>query len=141
MKMMMNSWIYNNTIFTIDENDSLYGFVYCITNLLNNKKYIGRKYLTRAKTKQVKGKKKKIRVDSNWQNYWGSNKILLEDIEKYGKDNFKREIIHLCKSRGECSYMESKEIFMRDALLKDDYYNQWCSCKIQRNHLKTLLTS
>jgi len=137
---MTNPWIYNNEEFELSETSNLYGFVYCITNLLNNKKYIGRKYLTKAKTKQVKGKKKKIRVDSDWKEYWGSNKTLLEDIEKYGNNNFKREIIHLCKSRGECAYMETKEILMHDALLKDEYYNMWVSCKIQRSHLKSLLT-
>ena len=53
------SWIYNNEIF--EEVDPKYfGFVYIITNKLNNKQYIGKKQFTFKKTKQVKGKPKKI---------------------------------------------------------------------------------
>lgn len=119
--------------------EGYYGFCYMITNTINNKKYIGRKYFTKAKTKQVKKKKKKIRVESDWTTYYGSNETLLQDVEKYGKENFKREILHLCRTRGECSYFETKEIMVRDCLLKNDYYNSWVSCKIRRNHLNTIL--
>ena len=112
-----------------------YGFIYEIINLQSGKRYIGRKYFTRAASKVVKGKKKKIRLESNWHNYYGSNKQLLEDVKVMGKQSFVRKIIHLAKSRSECSYYESKEIFQRDALLSDDYYNQWISCRIQSAHL------
>lgn len=112
-----------------------YGFIYEIINLQSGKRYIGRKYFTRASSKVVKGKKRKIRLESNWQNYYGSNKQLLEDIKVVGKQSFVRKIIHLAKSRSECSYYESKEIFQRDALLSEDYYNQWISCRIQSAHL------
>jgi len=116
-----------------------YGFIYEIRNDSTGKKYIGRKYFTLAKTVQVKGKKKKTRESSGWENYWGSNKLLLEDVELLGKDKFTRTIIKLCCTRSECSYYESKEIFMRDALLDNNYYNQWISCRIQSAHLKQLV--
>lgn len=129
----MSDWITPNPITQYH-----YGFVYLITNLQTNKKYIGRKYLTKASTKTVKGKKKKIRVSSNWEEYYGSNKTLLEDVQTIGKEIFKREILHLCKTRSECSYYETKEIFQRDALLSEEYYNEWVSARIQANHLKHL---
>jgi len=112
-----------------------YGFVYEIINLKTGRRYIGRKYFTRAATKTVKGKKKKIRAESNWVSYYGSNKTLLEDVKQEGKDQFVRKIIHLCRSRSECSYYESKEIFQRDALIDPDYYNEWVSCRIQSSHI------
>lgn len=133
------TWTLDNIPITSDMLQGYYGFCYLITNLTNNKKYVGRKYLTKAKTKQIRGKKKKIRVESDWQDYYGSNAELLEDIKKFGKDNFKREILHLCKTRGECSYYETKEILMRDCLLKEDYYNTWVSAKIRRNHLNSMM--
>jgi len=115
-----------------------YGYVYRITNLVNDKQYIGRKYFTLAATKQVKGKKKKYRKESDWKTYFGSSKDLLEDVEKYGPEKFKREILRLCKNRTECSYYESRYILMEDALLRDDYYNRWISCKITEIHLKSI---
>ena len=96
-------WLYEGQPF-IDA-DSWYGFVYIITHIPTNKKYIGRKYFTLAGYKQVKGKRKKIRKESDWKEYWGSSKHLQADIEIYGKEQFKREIVHLCKSRTECSYI------------------------------------
>lgn len=129
-------WLYEGQPF-IDA-DSWYGFVYIITHIPTNKKYIGRKYFTLAGYKQVKGKRKKIRKESDWKEYWGSSKHLQADIEIYGKEQFKREIVHLCKSRTECSYIESKMIFDEDALLKEDYYNRWISCKITEMHIKSL---
>lgn len=131
---MNNQWI-NETGEEITPEH--YGFIYEIINLQSGKRYIGRKYFTRAHTKVIKGKKKKSRQESNWETYYGSNKQLLEDIKTIGKESFVRKIIHLAKSRSECSYYESKEIFQRDALLSEDYYNQWISCRIQSAHLKT----
>ena len=128
-------WLYNNIEFTEDMIGDSFGFIYEITNLLDNRKYVGKKFFTRAGTKQIKGKKKKVRLSSGWENYWSSSKELQEDVKKLGEANFVRKILYLCKSRSECSYRETKEIFIRDALLTTDYYNSWVSCKIHKAHV------
>lgn len=130
------SWLYEGKEF--EYSDEWYGFIYLIENLTNGKKYIGRKYLTKAATKTVKGKKKKIRVESDWDSYYGSSPALKADVELLGRDKFKRTILRLCKSRGECNYYEAKMIFETDAVLKEEYYNGWVSAKIQASHVKAL---
>ena len=130
-------WLYEGKEFVLD--GDWYGFVYLIENLLNGRKYIGRKYLTKAGYKTVKGKRKKIRVESDCDDYYGSSSALKEDIDQYGKDNFRRTILRLCKSRGECNYFETKYIFDHDAILDPNFYNTWVSCKIQASHVKALL--
>jgi len=129
-------WIYENKELDTMPNDSL-GFVYKITNLLNGKQYIGKKLFTAAKRKQVKKKSKKYRIESNWKQYYGSNKELLADVELQGTDNFIREILYLCNTRGQCSYYEAKTQFELGVLEnRDKFYNEWISCKIHRKHLK-----
>ena len=128
-------WLYNDIEFTEQDVDGYFGFVYLIENNLNGRKYVGKKFFTRAGTKQIKGKKKKVRLSSGWSNYWSSSKELQEDVKKLGEENFTRRILYLCKSRSECSYRETKEIFIRDALLSETYYNSWVSCKIHKAHV------
>lgn len=132
------NWIYKDNIFTEEEIAENYGFVYCITNLITNKKYIGKKFFYSSKTKQVKGKKKRIKVPSDWITYYGSNAELLNDVKQNGKESFKREIIHLCKSKGECGYLEAKEQFMQCVLENDDYYNTWIMVRVRKSHIKGL---
>lgn len=132
----MTNWIYEGKEFVNSE--EWYGFIYLIVNLKNNKKYIGRKFLTKAGYKTVKGKRKKLRVESDWATYFGSSPALQKDLEIYGKENFSRTIIKLCKSRGECNYQEAKAIFDVDAVLDGNYYNSWISCRIQASHVKAL---
>ena len=131
------SWLYEDKEFT--DVEDYYGFIYLIENMANGKKYIGRKFLTKAGYKTVKGKRKKIRVESDWRDYYGSSNSLKEDIDLYGKDSFRRTILRLCKSRGECNYFETKYIFDNDAILDPNFYNSWVSCKIQASHVKALL--
>ena len=131
------NWLYEDKEFT--EVEDYYGFIYLIENLVNGKKYIGRKYLTKAGYKTVKGKRKKIRLESDWRDYYGSSTSLKEDVDHYGKDSFRRTILRLCKSRGECNYFETKYIFDTDAILDPQYYNNWVSCKIQASHVKALI--
>lgn len=131
------SWFFLNTTdeFTEDHIGEAFGFVYMITHLKTGRKYIGKKFFTKSKTKQVKGKKKRSRVSSDWLNYWGSNKKLQEEVKENGKDQYIREILHLCKTRSECSYWETWEIFSRHALMHESYYNEWVSCRIRKDHL------
>ena len=131
------NWLYEDKEFT--DVEDYYGFIYLIENLINGKKYIGRKYLTKAGYKTVKGKRKKIRLESDWRDYYGSSTSLKEDVDHYGKDSFRRTILRLCKSRGECNYFETKYIFDTDAILDPQYYNNWVSCKIQASHVKALI--
>ena len=115
-----------------------FGFVYMIENTITGRKYIGRKNFTDAGYKQIIGKRKKIRKPSDRQTYYGSNETLKEDVSILGEDKFVRTILHLCKTKSECAYLETKEIFARDALLSSTYYNDWCQCKIRRAHLTNL---
>jgi hypothetical protein len=131
------SWFFLNTKdeFTEEHIGEAFGFVYMITHLKTGRKYIGKKFFTKSKTKQVKGKKKRSRVSSDWMTYWGSNKKLQEEVKENGVDQYVREILHLCKTRSECSYWETWEIFSRHALMHESYYNEWVSCRIRKDHL------
>lgn len=120
------------------------GFVYMITNIASNRKYIGKKLAKFSKTTQrtVKlkngdKKKKKIRtkVDSDWRDYYGSSPELTKDVELFGKDNFKREILYYCKSKSECSYIEAREQFSRRVLESKDYYNGHIQVRVHGSHI------
>ena len=129
-------WTINNEPVTDETVEGYVAFVYIITNLTNDKKYIGKKRLQFIKTKSVNKKKKRVKVPSDWKEYWGSNKELHEDIEKLGVQNFKREILYLCKTLGESSYFEAYEQFVRHVLsCPEQYYNSWIMCRVNRSHL------
>ena len=121
-------------------------FVYLITNLTNNRKYVGKKLAKFKKTKPpLKGRKNKRRstVESDWREYWGSNDHLKDDVVKLGSDNFTREILYFCPSRGVASYLEAREQFERRVLETDEYYNgiinvRVGSSQILRESLKAL---
>lgn len=121
--------------------DSYQGFVYRITELDSGKKYIGKKNFWKPKilpvTKTRKRKKRTI-VESDWKKYYGSNAMVKELLESKGESAFKREILYLCKTKGEMSYMEAKMQFMFDVLLSEDYYNEFIGCKIHSNHVSRL---
>jgi len=131
------TWFFHNTPteFTEEDIGDHFGFVYMITHIPSGRRYIGKKFFTKAKTRQVKGKKRRSRVSSDWVTYWGSNKELQEEVNQNGTEKYTREILHLCKTRSECAYWETFEIFNRHALLSEGYYNQWVSCKIRKDHL------
>ena len=102
------------------------GFVYLITNLTTGQKYIGKKLAQFKKTRPpLKGKRLKRRstVESDWRDYWGSSERLQADVNTLGPENFTREILYLCKSKAEMSYLEAREQFERRVLETDDYYN------------------
>lgn len=134
-------WLLNNVPVKDSDVEGYVGFTYLITNLTNNRKYIGKKRLTKKVSKKpLKGKKRRriSRIESDWKDYWGSNDELLADIQKLGVDKFKREIVRLCKTLGECSYFEAKAQFETDCLMSDMYYNSWISCRIRKIHLKNV---
>ena len=127
----MTDWLYNGEPF-IDVGDN-YGFVYEIENLLSGRKYIGKKFFWSTKRKQVNKKRKSFKVESDWKEYWSSSDELKADVEALGKENFKREIIYLCTSKGTCNYLEAKEQFTRSVLEnKESWYTRKRLCRPQR---------
>jgi hypothetical protein len=143
------TWLYQSKIVETLPEDCA-GFVYLITNLTNDRKYIGKKLAKFSKTtyKTVKlkngtKKKKRIRskIDSDWQTYYGSSPELLRDVEQLGAENFSREILYYCKSKAECSYIEAREQFTRRVLESTDYYNGIINCRIHGSHILNKLSN
>ena len=137
------SWYYENQLVEELPEDCI-GFVYLITNLSNDRKYIGKKLAKFSKTtyKTVKlkngnKKRKKIRgkIESDWRSYYGSSTELSKDIELLGPDNFRREILYYCKSKAECSYVEAREQFNRKVLESKEYYNGQISVRVHGSHI------
>lgn len=124
-------WTYKNQIeFEIPEN--AFGFIYRIEDVETGRKYIGRKYLTAAKTASKRitkkdgtkvTKKKKSRVESDWKCYTGSCKPLNEEIEKRGREKFKFEIISFGFTRGQVNFLECLIQMKCDVLTDPNYYN------------------
>lgn len=82
-------------------------FIYLTINLINNKKYVGKHY------------------GSLEDNYLGSGSILKNAIKKYGKENFKREILEIVNSEKELDIAEKKWIkfFNADDKNNLNFYN------------------
>ena len=132
----MVMWIYQNNEFTEDQINIYIGYVYLITNKLNGRKYIGKKLFWFAKTRVVKGKKKKEKVLSDWQKYWSSSEELKNDVKSLGEENFTREILYLCSTKGTMSYLELREQIDRRVMETDEYYNAFVGGKIHKKHVK-----
>jgi hypothetical protein len=134
-------WFHNGEEFTSEMIKDYIGFVYCITDKSNDKKYIGKKLLiSKRRLPPLKGKtRRRIKiVETDWQKYYGSSEEVKLMVEEKGADNFHREILHLCHKKGELGYLELREQILRDVLLRDDYYNGIVQAKIHRNHIKSL---
>lgn len=130
-------WTYNGKELT-ETPEEYQGFVYCITELDTGMMYIGKKFFWKPKIlPKNKARKRRVRtrVESDWRDYYGSNKLVIQLVEEKGRDNYKREILRMCKTKGECSYYEAKLQFENDVLLNSNYYNEFIGCKIHASHL------
>jgi dissimilatory sulfite reductase (desulfoviridin) alpha/beta subunit len=109
----------------------LEGFVYKITNLSTGQIYIGKKSLFHTKKKRISQREKTetktrktfefVKKESDWLKYYGSSKTLTDDVKKYGVDNFRREILELCKTKKYLSYAEFAWQVKLDVLRTNSY--------------------
>ena len=133
-------WYYKSKEY--DETPEEYqGFVYLIAELDTNKKYIGKKNFWKPKVLPKNSKRSRrvrTRVESDWKDYYGSNKELQLLVESKGIENYRGDILKLCKTKGEMSYYEAKLQFENNVLLRDDYYNEFIGCKIHSKHIRGL---
>lgn len=83
-------------------------YVYKITNLINGKMYIG---------------KRSCSCDIEDDNYMGSGKILKQAIEKYGIENFSKDIIETFDNEDDAYKFEREYILKCDAVNNNKYYN------------------
>jgi hypothetical protein len=109
-----NPWYYDENPFESDNIEDYFGFVYLIFNKINHRKYVGRKYFWQFRT--PRGKKRKVKSESDWKNYYGSCPELKEDIDKLGRENFSRTILSLHKTKGKTNYEETRQLFINNVL-------------------------
>ena len=105
--------------------DWVAGFVYEITNTKNGRKYVGKKLAKfRRSRRPLKGRinKRRYTVPSDWQDYFGSSNALLEDVEKIGKQHFKREILFYCKNAPPIRHLFYTLIFLRFYLFRSYFF-------------------
>lgn len=113
------------------------GFIYLITQKSTGKRYIGRKLLVKISKKLVKGRKKKIVSQSDWQKYWSSSPQIKEWIkEAGGTSDFTREILCFVSSKGSLAYCEEKALYELGVLESDNWLNSNIRSKVYRSWVK-----
>ena len=133
------SWYYNNDLITTAPEEYV-GFVYEIHDTHNQRYYIGKKLLwTTKKLPPLKGKQNKRhkRIETDWQDYYGSSDVLNGVRAEIGNQHFKRKILYWCENKNQMSYFETKTQFDRDVLFKDEYYNGYIGCRISAKGLRS----
>jgi len=142
----MSHWLYQGKEL-LEAPEGYFGFVYLITNLKSDKKYIGRKYFGSTRRVKVKGKtrRKVVRKDSNWADYTGSSIQLNKDINTLGKLHFRFEILILGNTKGQVNYLEENIHHRFHVSSNDNYYNdcigprRFSNVKIN-NNIKEIIT-
>ena len=131
-----NPWLYNEKPFTSADIGEYFGFVYLIANKSNQRQYIGRKYFWQFRT--PKGKKRKVKSESDWKNYYGSCPELKEDIIKFGRENFSRTILSLHKTKGKTNFEETRRLFTHNVLTEslDDGTPAWYNSNILNRYFR-----
>lgn len=135
------TWLYQDQPF-LDIPESSKSFVYLITNLITNRKYIGFKLFHFAKFKSIKGKRKRVYEESDWRTYWSSSEELKHDVLNLGVASFTREILYLAPTKSIGKYLELKtQMDLRVLEHPDLYYNSYVGGRFHKNHIKQLLIS
>tara|TARA_A100001515_G_scaffold126946_1_gene112440 strand:+ start:597 stop:1049 length:453 start_codon:yes stop_codon:yes gene_type:complete len=123
-----NPWIFDGHPFLSEDIDDYFGFVYCITNTLTGKRYIGRKYFHQLR--KPRGGGRRVKSESNWKKYYGSSDELNRERRELGNNTFfKREILSLHDTKGKVNFEETRQLFIHGVLTEalDDgtpaYYN------------------
>jgi hypothetical protein len=134
------TWYYKNQPFT-ETPDEYQGFVYEIHCIATDKLYIGKKNFWRVdRLPPLKGKTRRRhrRTQSDWREYYGSNRVLEEDIAIYGPESVNRTILILCANKTQMSYFETKTQFDRNVLFDPRYYNDFIGCRITGRGLSSI---
>lgn len=129
-------WTLGGTPFTSDMIEKNYAFVYLIKDTKTGKGYIGKKLFWSKKQKVIKGKKKSIKVESDWKTYWSSSEEIQRLVSERRGD-FTREILHLCINKGSANYLEAREQMDHRVLERPDlWYNGQIQCRVHWTHVK-----
>lgn len=140
---MSHKWFIYKEYGAMQEYDSLekfpkdcIGFIYRITNIKTGKFYIGRKglysnikkKLTKLELAEMLGPGRKpvskiVTKESNWQDYWGSNKTILAEIKQEGVGAFRKEILKFCFTKKQLTYWEMHYQCVFEVLLTTRSYN------------------
>lgn len=104
------------------------GFVYVVTHIPTDKKYVGKKILKHRRIRPpLKGKKRR-RIDfveSDWKTYYGSSDDVKTLLKETTTDDFRREILYFAENKKKLSYLETRELFHRNVLEnQDEYFNR-----------------
>ena len=137
-------WLYKNEVInSIDKMpDGTYGFIYQVTHLPSNRKYIGKKVLyfernvklgkrelqalkEERKAKGIGGRppaKKKVIKESDWKTYYGSQAEIKELVSKGKESDFSREILKFVNNKKHLTYYECKYLFIYEVLENNEEY-------------------
>jgi hypothetical protein len=134
------SWTYKGETIKeiIDFPPNSYGFIYVITHKPTNKKYIGKKVLyfskkvkigkkELAKMQNVVGRRPAYRIaikESDWLNYYGSQKELKQLLAESKVNEFERIIVKVVPNKKLLTYFETKYQFIYQVLEKpEEFFN------------------
>lgn len=134
----MPSWWYGGKIVTdiSDMPTGTYGFIYQTTHTPTGRKYIGKKVLffernlkigkkesqllrEERKAKGIGGRvplKKKVIKESDWKDYYGSHKEILDTLKAGNQFEFSRKILTFVPNKKLLTYYECKYLFMNEVL-------------------------
>jgi len=137
-------WLFKDKVIeSIEEMpQDTYGFIYLVTHLPSNRKYIGKKVLyfernvkigkrelqalkEERKAKGMGGRppsKKKVVKESDWKTYYGSQAEIKELVKNGKESDFRREILKFVNNKKHLTYFECKYLFIYEVLENNDEY-------------------
>lgn len=137
-------WLYEGKVFTSEWIGKAVGFVYLLTDRETGHRYLGKKLFFSTRTlPPLEGntRKRKVVTESDWQTYCSSNKVIQQLVGAHGLDRFSREILHLCRTKSEMTYQETRLQFEHSVLLSDDWFNEYIQCRLSGRHVKSISSS
>ena len=129
--MTIPTWEHKGRLITeiSDMPEGTFGFIYKITHIPSNKKYIGKKVLynnrkkplTKAEIAEQTGPGRKpthkiVTTESDWKKYWGSNKEFQKLTKIHPATEFSKEIIEFAPGKKLLTYYECKYLFSMGVL-------------------------
>jgi hypothetical protein len=123
-----------------------YGYIYMTVHTKTGRSYIGKKAFQHTTNKKLgkkelaeipvtRGKrptKKQVIKESDWKTYYGS----ANEIKLLPKDEMKRYVIMLCKTKKQLTYCETKYLFQYNVLEDDRFINDNILGKFYRKDLE-----